>query len=149
MHRRAAILTGGKSWGRAALAAREIIYRTHPAWSLTRRWIPSWVLKTNYKTPIWARSIPAPHGSTPTGSINISRLSAAAASHSDSAALRLDIPSQKWFDSQWFLSPVKRFWSFLICTLRACERLRRETADCRPSGSQSWLGPSTMRRGYL
>lgn len=39
----------------------------------------------------------------------LSRLSAATASHSDNAALGLDIRSRKLFDWQLFLSPVKLF----------------------------------------
>lgn len=91
------------------------LFLRHPAWSLTRRLIPSRVL---------IERITNTHlGSIHSGSRMVwllprtslcndhflSWLTVAATSLS--ANTNLDICSWKWFDSQWFLSPIKLFWS--------------------------------------
>lgn len=91
------------------------LFLRRPAWSLTRRLIPSWVL---------IERITNTHlGSIHSGSRMVwlllgtslcndhfrSWLTVAAISLS--ANTGLDICSMKWFDSQWFLSPIKPFWS--------------------------------------
>lgn len=106
-----------------------------PAWLLTRRLIPSWVLIERIKNThlrlihsglmcwlLLEASLCNYHF--------LSWLTAAAISLSANTGLCLDIRSWKWFDSQWFLSPIKLFWasSFAHCKCASVSRGRQQIA---------------------